>query len=345
MIYNKPDYSTGVWAENGNIVYPSSEKIEQGHIVEKPYYEVMNYLQNRVDVGMAYVLQNGLPEWDRLTTYPVEAYVKHDSIVYKSLSQNVDSEPSSTSEIWIQAFASHQEFLTYVEEIRKIKDEDGYLQSYVSKQQPVMYGKVQGVGYLANSGLISTGDEDVGYSFNQHQRDGIFHDGDSAVAMNDGVIVGKFTDVVEPKSYVTVELLEKYLAETVRYKVGDLYLTTNPLNPVVVLGYGSWQAYAEGRALVGVSNANSTNPEWTKYVGGIDGVWDVNLTIEQIPSHTHSVGEGSINPISTSDMIYASGDDKTSLADSYSETKPTGGSQPHTNTQPSIAIYVWRRTA
>ena len=46
--YTKPNYAEQ-WASAGNIVAPNSAKIQAGHIVEKPNYEYMNWLQNRLD--------------------------------------------------------------------------------------------------------------------------------------------------------------------------------------------------------------------------------------------------------------------------------------------------------
>ena len=48
-IINKPDMNYGLWAENGNIEIPSSEKVELGWIAEKPLNEQMNWVQNRQD--------------------------------------------------------------------------------------------------------------------------------------------------------------------------------------------------------------------------------------------------------------------------------------------------------
>ena len=53
----KPDL-TYQWASaaGGGSVAPSSGKIQTGHIVEKPNYEYMNWLQNRQDTSIAYTL-------------------------------------------------------------------------------------------------------------------------------------------------------------------------------------------------------------------------------------------------------------------------------------------------
>lgn len=341
MIYNKPDFSTGVWADEGNIAYPTSEKIEQGHIVEKPFYEVMNFLQNRNDTANAYLLQNGLPEWDRLTTYPINAYIKHNGIVYRSLSQNEDSEPSQTSQIWKQAFADYETFLAVVEDVRRIKSEEGYLNLYVSKQNPVLNGKAKGVGYTANSGLISTGNESVGYGFNNHTRDGIYHDGVNPVAMNDGVITGKFTNATDNMQYLTRSqvnaLIEQVVASAIRYKIGDLYFTMNQQNPAVTLGYGTWSRFASGRAIVGASTVESPNPEWTKVTGLTYGSYTHTLTLEEMPKHNHGVS------VSAARDNYSGSSGNRFVEGGFTEY--AGGSQPHNNVQPSIVVNIWQRVS
>lgn len=73
----KPDL-TYQWASaaGGGSVAPSSGKIQTGHIVEKPNYEYMNWLQNRQDTSIAYTFQMGVPEWDALVEYQYHANYK-----------------------------------------------------------------------------------------------------------------------------------------------------------------------------------------------------------------------------------------------------------------------------
>ena len=126
------------------------------------------------------------------------------------------------------------------------------------------------------------------------------------------------------------------------YKVGDLYLTTNSGNPSTLLGYGAWERYGEGRAIVGVSS-KEYDPDWTKGVASIHGEYTHTQTLEELVKHTHEVGEGSIYPSGSTDRLYASGDDKTATADSYSETKTTGGGKPFNIVQPSVTVFIWLR--
>ena len=61
-IVNKPDINYGIWASNGDVAVPSSEKVEIGHIVEKPKKEIVNWIENRQDQFMAYLNQVGIAE-------------------------------------------------------------------------------------------------------------------------------------------------------------------------------------------------------------------------------------------------------------------------------------------
>lgn len=65
-----------------------------------------------------------------------------------------------------------------------------------------------------------------------------------------------------------------------KYPVGSIYISVSSENPSNILG-GIWEAYAEGRTLIGVSDNNEANQ-----TGGNS---KVNLTEENLPEHTHEV--------------------------------------------------------
>ena len=115
-VINKPDMNYGLWAENGNIEIPSSEKVELGWIAEKPLNEQMNWVQNRQDAMLQYINQHGIVEWDNVTEYPINAFVAREGVVYKALSQNVDKDPTLNTAIWTVAFADFSQ----VDRINKI---------------------------------------------------------------------------------------------------------------------------------------------------------------------------------------------------------------------------------
>ena len=106
--YTKPNYAEQ-WASAGNIVAPNSAKIQAGHIVEKPNYEYMNWLQNRQDTAIAYSLQMGIPEWDNTTQYQYTfnshaSYVQRNGVVYKAIQTGTNKDPLTEAAYWTIAF-------------------------------------------------------------------------------------------------------------------------------------------------------------------------------------------------------------------------------------------------
>ena len=113
------------------------------------------------------------------------------------------------------------------------------------------------------------------------------------------------------------------------YPVGSIYMSTNATSPATLFG-GEWKALDEGRVLIG---ANSTYP-----VNSTGGEFEHTLTIDEMPRHNHSIitywthdGSGQ-----TYDQWYGNAAGTTGM---------TGGSQPHNNMQPYLAVYMWERTA
>lgn len=108
----KPDL-TYQWASaaGGGSVAPSSVKIQTGHIVEKPNYEYMNWLQNRQDTSIAYTFQMGVPEWDSLVEYQYHAnyksYVQRNGLVYKALQVGTNKDPATEAAYWTLAFDNY----------------------------------------------------------------------------------------------------------------------------------------------------------------------------------------------------------------------------------------------
>ena len=146
-IQNKPNMNYGVWADNGNIEIPSSEKVEQGWVIEKPLNETMNWLQNRSDRMLQYLNQRGIPEWDINTEYPVNSFVARSGTIYRAISQNQDTDPTLNPDIWEVAFVSNRDFVDYSGRVDSIENTEGYLDLYVSKKNPVMTGAAKAPSY------------------------------------------------------------------------------------------------------------------------------------------------------------------------------------------------------
>lgn len=332
-VLNKPDMNYGVWAEGGNIEIPSSEKVEQGWIIEKPLNETMNWLQNRQDRMLQYLNQRGIPEWDVRTEYPIGAFATRGSKVYESLSQNTDADPTLNPEIWKIAFVSYSDFIDYSEKVNSIENEDGYLAYYVKKSNPEMDAPCRGIEYnnISNSS---------GLRFSENTPE----------ISASGVTIATFSGGTNPKDVVTHEQLALAIQN---YKVGDIYITTANGDPSERLGYGTWQRFGEGRTLVGfTTSVSSSIPEWAKVNGREFGEYDHKLTIAEMPSHTHGQRNDSDAGINIPQVRLASGiatgsrtntDGGTLSNKAQVLTDSTGGNVAHNNVQPSVVVYFWKR--
>ena len=66
----------------------------------KPPMEWMNGAFNRVDKNMLYLLQQGVPEWSEKVTYPVNAIIKYNGVLYTAIVKNESSIPTSSTTKW-----------------------------------------------------------------------------------------------------------------------------------------------------------------------------------------------------------------------------------------------------
>ena len=334
IINTKPDMNYGVWAEGGNIEIPSSEKVEEGWVVEKPLNEQMNWLQNRQDRMLQYLNQRGIPEWDSRTEYPIHAYVSRAGTLYQALSQNTDRDPTLHQAIWKIAFVGYGEFVTYAEDIQKVKDVDGFLKYYVKKSDPIMDSAVKAPSY--NNKEMTAG---VGF------KDGV------ANITKGNAVVAEFSGGTNPKDVVTHEQLMRAIQV---FKVGAVYTTVSDENPKDTFGYGSWERFAQGRTLVGFTESISNSiPEWVKKAGSEFGEYDHKLTEAELPKHKHGSNiriEAGTATLVDPELYYNVPNgmmvdhlNETTSGSTYSTN--TGGDKPHNNVQPSIVVYFWKRVA
>lgn len=183
------------------------------------------------------------------------------------------------------------------------------------------------------------------------------------------------TDALLKKMQAQIDALE----QAAKVPVGGLYLSASDSDPATTLGYGTWEEYASGRALVGVGDAGGGLGQW--FAGEELGAPTHSLTVDEIPSHNHLVGplqigtqgagghshslEGDYNFLGGQGAAGASGYDGGSNFERIASSPTTdtvehhshlvdipefyssgaGGSMAHNNIQESIGVYVWRRTA
>lgn len=96
----RPDFEI-LWASQGDRTQPNETKLQVGWEVEIPPRQVENWIQNRQDTALAYILQKGIPEWSINTDYyPKKSFVQYDGRVYLSKTYNKDRRPDVNPLDW-----------------------------------------------------------------------------------------------------------------------------------------------------------------------------------------------------------------------------------------------------
>lgn len=114
------------------------------------------------------------------------------------------------------------------------------------------------------------------------------------------------------------------------YPLGSIYMSSSPISPEVLFG-GKWTQIKD-RFLLGCGDTYNN--------GEIGGEATHQLTIEEMPSHTHSAKADALAQNGTSRYV-------TDISGKLnaSVNNNTGGNQPHNNMPPYRAVYIWERTA
>lgn len=134
------------------------------------------------------------------------------------------------------------------------------------------------------------------------------------------------------------------------YGVGDLYLTVKAHGSAAAVktyhGYGTWQRFGEGKALVGLST-QSAAPTWTKTNSETFGDYTHTLTQEELPSEAFKLKTSSHHDVREhggGGDSYAGGN-QVNTFQSVSSALSGWEGRPHDNVQPSIVIEVWVRVS
>ncbi|MEG9304692.1 phage tail protein [Psychrobacter celer] len=138
-----------------------------------------------------------------------------------------------------------------------------------------------------------------------------------------------------------IETLEERTYEDTQ--VGELFWTTKHFataNEVATYkGYGTWQRALQGRVAVGFSD-DPEDPVDFRTHGKLYGEREHQLTIEEMPAHTHDLrvnrddGSGKYPEDASGTEEWSTG-----------KTESAGGSQPHNNMQPSQTLDCWERVS
>jgi len=153
---------------------------------------------------------------------------------------------------------------------------------------------------------------------------------------------GTNTTQVATTAFVETATSSTNIADQV-YPIGAIFTTVtayaNSAAVVTAIGGTTWTAFGGGKVLVGLDSGD-TDFDTVEETGGSK---THTLTTAEMPSHTHNFnqhyGDGSNNTINQLNTT-----DETAQYSQFT-TDATGGGSAHTNVQPYIVVYFWKRTA
>lgn len=119
---------------------------------------------------------------------------------------------------------------------------------------------------------------------------------------------------------------------TEKYAIGDIFITTREGNPSALLGYGTWSQIKDSFLLAAGD---------TYKAGAAGGEAAHTLTVDEMPGHSHGIQLTS--KAVQSGTSYARISSTGEFGDGL--ISETGGSQPHNNMPPYLAVYMWIRTS
>lgn len=183
--------------------------------------------------------------------------------------------------------------------------------------------------------LIKGGTLKFGSSANKYGSAEVYDQSDKLIAKLDNTGVRTYGD--------SFKINDKNIFDMI-YPVGSIYISVNNVNPSVLFG-GTWEPIQD-RFLLGTGSTYSA--------GSTGGEANHTLTIDEMPRHNHepaswmwaaSIGENSgefhiprITDNKGNTIEYVKG-----RSTQIQYTSSTGGSRPHNNMPPYLAVYIWKR--
>ena len=167
------------------------------------------------------------------------------------------------------------------------------------------------------------------------------------------------------------ELENKIMQERI-YAVGKPFISfTDSRNPAEILGFGTWEKLAAGHTLVSAGNVQTEKYTHNFVAGETGGEFVHQLTVGELPEHTHTGAINSTNLVGTISYVSQGGnpsgifarnstwnthiqakgyDDDWGRNVTLNATHPhnvtisnEGGNNAHNNMMPYIATYIWKR--
>lgn len=157
--------------------------------------------------------------------------------------------------------------------------------------------------------------------------------------MEDGLKISELTQATTISNADLIPIVQNNETKSVSlidmiYPIGSIYMSVNNVNPSTLFG-GMWEQIKDTFLL-------SAGDTYTS--GNSGGEATHTLTINEMPSHSHSSNINLIGGFTGASANLTTGGDSWSYGSSNFLTN-TGGGQAHNNMPPYLVVNVWKRTA
>lgn len=217
-------------------------------------------------------------------------------------------------------------------------------------------GKLQQRLYLSGAYAVTVTDSEG----NVIDTDPYYVGESSDQIVNDSSVDGAtLSDALDDlQSQITALSAASVSLDTV-FPIGKIFITTENEHPGSYAGFGTWEAFGQGRMLIGVGSGTDANGLVQAFsAGATGGEYTHTLTTAKIPAHKHFMFGGTVFSASTvgGDVTVARAQNSSGSNQDYvlspiagtpenGTTSNTGSGEAHNNIQPYITVYMWKRTA
>ena len=171
-------------------------------------------------------------------------------------------------------------------------------------------------------------------------------DGTTTKAMSE-ILAGGENKANVDASNISTDNVTSWQEKLKIYPVGSIYMSTENTSPASMFG-GTWEQikdcflWATGDIASITYTENGTSVTKLLTAGSRGGEATHTLTVNEMPKHQHNVytggtaGSGSSASLNTSRI-------NVSNYEWFTVSEVAGGSQPHNNMPPYLAVYCWKR--
>lgn len=336
-VFNRNILNT-LWADSGSRSTIPPIKVQQGWTAEKPPFEYENERRNFQEETLAYIYQNGIPEWHVQQEYPQHALCRVGAVTYRAIADTTGDNPATTPAKWERAFEDYQDVAGQLAD----------LQQYVDDQDTLLDNKIAANKVISDNADDALQDDIAALDT---RVDGL--ETNLATEVTDRMTMGtNLSDLIA----TTALQIKRTVFESV-FPVGSIYVGDNTENPNTrwesVIGYTTTWVPIENRFLFGA--ADNITPLFSNgdIAGTTFGSDTVTLSVDNLPPHAHGQmadsDGGSYQPQVTNATGSVDGlrgqTDPATTGKTHVMTAQTGDGVPVNIMPPLRVTRMWRRTA